>query len=240
MKKKKKIAASEKLMESMTSKRQMVADRAISAWKEESMQKLVGYDKEWFFPKLVRVFYQNKFHFHKSVRTMNETVLHWYKSKDKGLWERLEKEVALEYEKEQKEKKELLLNIQDSAVNVSKFPQEIVKNHGDYTFVTSFDIYEQQPHISSVDSTKDFSKRVKFFGFFFCVCVCVCVFFVCAFFWVCVLHVCVCVCVCMCEMSCKWLGVCVCVGVRVKCQWVECVCLKIERSCKKMGNDCRH
>merc|ERR1719244_913328 len=45
------VAAANKLTQCMLSTRQPVAERAIAAWKEQSMQRLVDYDRKAVLPK---------------------------------------------------------------------------------------------------------------------------------------------------------------------------------------------
>ena len=88
------VAAANKLTQCMLSTHQSVAERAIAAWKEQSMQGLVEYDRKAFFPKLCEAFHRNREHSNAALRQSSTAVEEIYRSKDNENWEKMEQYLA--------------------------------------------------------------------------------------------------------------------------------------------------
>jgi serine/threonine-protein phosphatase 2A regulatory subunit B' len=84
------IAASHRLTHCMLSTRQPVAERAIAAWKETSMQSLVDMDRKRLLPKLAEAFHRNRTHTNQQLRRSSATVEAIYRSRDQVYWKDME------------------------------------------------------------------------------------------------------------------------------------------------------
>jgi len=116
------VSAANKLTQCMLSTRQPVAERAIAAWKEQSMQRLVDYDRKAFLPKLCEAFYRNREHPNAALKQSSTAVEKIYRSKDSAYWRKMQQYLA------KKDKKETAIAkaIQDAQIK-NKDPYEIVK-----------------------------------------------------------------------------------------------------------------
>eukprot|EP01083_Nonionella_stella_P047139 126193_1 len=116
------VSAANKLTLCMLSTRQPVAERAIAAWKEQSMQRLVDYDRKAFLPKLCEAFYRNREHPNAALKQSSTAVEKIYRSKDSAYWKKMQQYLA------KKDKKETAVAkaIQDAQMK-NKDPYDIVK-----------------------------------------------------------------------------------------------------------------
>eukprot|EP00485_Elphidium_margaritaceum_P002877 CAMPEP_0202702402 /NCGR_PEP_ID=MMETSP1385-20130828/15384_1 /ASSEMBLY_ACC=CAM_ASM_000861 /TAXON_ID=933848 /ORGANISM="Elphidium margaritaceum" /LENGTH=991 /DNA_ID=CAMNT_0049360043 /DNA_START=157 /DNA_END=3132 /DNA_ORIENTATION=- len=116
------ISAANKLTCCMLSTRQPVAERAIAAWKEQSMQRLVDYDRKAFLPKLCEAFYRNREHQNAALKQSSTAVEKIYRSKDSAYWRKMQQYLA------KKDKKETAITkaIQEAQLK-KKDPYDIVK-----------------------------------------------------------------------------------------------------------------
>jgi len=94
------VAAANKLTQCMLSTRQPVAERAIAAWKEQSMQRLVDYDRKAFLPKLCEAFYRNRDHTNAALKQSSTAVEKIYRSKDSAYWKKMQQYLAKKDKKE--------------------------------------------------------------------------------------------------------------------------------------------
>jgi len=106
----------------MLSTRQPVAERAIAAWKEQSMQRLVDYDRKAFLPKLCEAFYRNREHPNAALKQSSSAVEKIYRSKDSAYWKKMQQYLA------KKDKKETAVAKAISEAQLkNKDPYDIVK-----------------------------------------------------------------------------------------------------------------
>eukprot|EP01084_Bolivina_argentea_P048444 89261_1 len=94
------VCAANKLTQCMLSTRQPVAERAIAAWKEQSMQRLVDYDRKAFLPKLCEAFYRNREHPNAALKQSSTAVEKIYRSKDSAYWKKMQQYLAKKDKKE--------------------------------------------------------------------------------------------------------------------------------------------
>jgi len=116
------VAAANKLTQCMLSTRQPVAERAIAAWKEQSMQRLVDYDRKAFLPKLCEAFYRNREHSNAALKQSSTAVEKIYRSKDSAYWKKMQQYLA----KKDKKETAIATAIRD-AQSKSKDPYDIVR-----------------------------------------------------------------------------------------------------------------
>jgi len=116
------VAAANKLTQCMLSTRQPVAERAIAAWKEQSMQRLVDYDRKAFLPKLCEAFYRNRDHSNAALKQSSTAVEKIYRSKDSAYWKKMQQYLAKKDKKETAVAKAIT-----EAQKKNKDPYEIVR-----------------------------------------------------------------------------------------------------------------
>ena len=116
------VHAANKLTQCMLSTRQPVAERAIAAWKEQSMQRLVDYDRKAFLPKLCEAFYRNREHPNAALKQSSTAVEKIYRSKDSAYWKKMQQYLA----KKDKKENAVAKAIQDAQAK-NKDPYDIVK-----------------------------------------------------------------------------------------------------------------
>merc|ERR1712228_958756 len=108
------VCAANKLTQCMLSTRQPVAERAIAAWKEQSMQRLVDYDR--------KAFYRNREHPNAALKQSSSAVEKIYRSKDSAYWKKMQQYLA------KKDKKESAVAKAISEAQLkNKDPYDIVK-----------------------------------------------------------------------------------------------------------------
>jgi len=116
------VCAANKLTQCMLSTRQPVAERAIAAWKEQSMQRLVDYDRKAFLPKLCEAFYRNREHPNAALKQSSSAVEKIYRSKDSAYWKKMQQYLA----KKDKKESAVAKAISDAQMK-NKDPYDIVK-----------------------------------------------------------------------------------------------------------------
>lgn len=116
------VAAANKLTQCMLSTRQPVAERAIAAWKEQSMQRLVDYDRKAFLPKLCEAFYRNREHSNAALKQSSTAVEKIYRSKDSAYWKKMQQYLA----KKDKKETAIATAIRDAQMK-QKDPYDIVR-----------------------------------------------------------------------------------------------------------------
>jgi len=116
------VCAANKLTQCMLSTRQPVAERAIAAWKEQSMQRLVDYDRKAFLPKLCEAFYRNREHPNAALKQSSNAVEKIYRSKDSAYWKKMQQYLA----KKDKKENAVAKAIADAQMK-NKDPYDIVK-----------------------------------------------------------------------------------------------------------------
>ena len=94
------IAAASKMTQCMLSTRQPVAERAIAAWKEQCLQRLVDCDRKAFLPKLCEAFYRNHKHCNAELRESSSAVEKVYQSKDSAYWKKMQQYLVKKDKKE--------------------------------------------------------------------------------------------------------------------------------------------
>ena len=123
------VAAADKLTQCMLSTRQPVAERAIAAWKEQSMQRLVDYDRKAFLPKLCEAFYKNRNHQNQALRTSSTTVEKIYRSKDSAYWKKMQQYLQKK-EKKEKQIEKNLEEAQQQGKDMLEYVNNYHKKHG--------------------------------------------------------------------------------------------------------------
>ena len=119
------VAAADKLTQCMLSTRQPVAERAIAAWKEQSMQRLVDYDRKAFLPKLCEAFYKNRTHSNQALRTSSTTVEKIYRSKDAAYWKKMQQYL----QKKEKKEKQIEKSIEEAEMAGKDMIEFVNNNH---------------------------------------------------------------------------------------------------------------
>ncbi|ETO32701.1 protein phosphatase 2a, regulatory subunit [Reticulomyxa filosa] len=84
------VATARQLIDCMLSTRQPVAERAIAAWKEPSMQQLVDYDRKVFLPPLLDAFFQNQHATNQQLRQASQAAEKIYQNKDIVYWNKMQ------------------------------------------------------------------------------------------------------------------------------------------------------
>ena len=123
------VATADKLTQCMLSARQPVPERAIAAWKEPSMQRLVDYDRKAFLPKLCEAFYKNRNHQNQALRTSSTTVEKIYRSKDSAYWKKMQQYLQKK-EKKEKQIEKNLEEAQQQGKDMLEYVNNYHKKHG--------------------------------------------------------------------------------------------------------------
>ncbi|ETO19891.1 hypothetical protein RFI_17322, partial [Reticulomyxa filosa] len=95
------VATSHQLIKCMLSTRQPVAEHAIAAWKEPSMQELVDFDRKAFLPQLMEAFFRNRSHPNQQLRTSSQSVETIYQNKDILYWKKMQQYLTKKQTREQ-------------------------------------------------------------------------------------------------------------------------------------------
>ncbi|ETO11888.1 hypothetical protein RFI_25490 [Reticulomyxa filosa] len=121
------ITSAKQLTQSMISSRQPVAERAIAAWKEPSMQRLVDYDRKGFLPPLLEAFFQNRHYPNQQLRLASANVEKIYQSKDISYWTKMQQYLTKKEAKEREAEETIAKAL--AYGNVPPFPFKIGKQY---------------------------------------------------------------------------------------------------------------